>query len=135
MSTSTIIALLKEALSIIRNFNLSQKVVDSIATAESYLDGNNPDVLYALVKLEDAANSISTDDFNSNIYILGVQRTERIRLYNSLCLKISEIHSTLGHMDISMRWLERRIHIQRFIANTDMPGDEETWYEDSDPEY
>lgn len=109
---STSIAILKEALNIVRNFNIPQKVVDSIATAESYLEGDKSDVLHALQELQNAVNSISTGRFNSNLYVLDIQRKSRTEDYNSLCDKISEIHKGLGHPDPSLRWLERKIPIQ-----------------------
>lgn len=112
MNTSVTIGLLKEAIGIVMNFNLPRRVVDSLATAESYMEGDKSDVLYALGKLEDAVNSISTSKFNSNLYILGVQREDRRIDYNCLCLKISEIHKKLGHHDPALRWIERQIPIQ-----------------------
>lgn len=134
MNTSITIGLIKEAIGIIGNFNLPRKVVDGLATAEVYLQGQKADFMYALSKLEDAVNSISTGKFNSNLYILGVQRKEQTRYYNKLCSKISEIHRNLRHYEISSRWLARRIAIEhfRFIAMTDQVSDVDTWMCDYD---
>lgn len=42
MSASATIGLIKEAIGIVEKFNLPKRVVDSLATADSYLNGENP---------------------------------------------------------------------------------------------